>query len=163
MAGYENLLAVVYHQGPPVMGSQSMRVKILDVSKSLMQLIDVEFPVSRYSNLMWMDFSKEGQLYSYDSDGQLRALSMEAQKWTPMLDFRENYPEIYKLLWIVGISGNELMGIELQRGFSVPPIQLKSQSRKFKLQIPLINVERREVLNTEDSKMRTLELNEEEI
>ena len=32
MAGYENLLAVVYHAGPSVYGCQALRVKIIDMT-----------------------------------------------------------------------------------------------------------------------------------
>jgi chromosome transmission fidelity protein 4 len=69
MVGYENLLGVIYHQGPPVLGYQSTRVKILDISKQMMQLMDIDFPVSRYQTLQWADFSEEGQLFTFDTDG----------------------------------------------------------------------------------------------
>lgn len=36
-------------------------------------LIDTEFPVSRSANLVWLGFSEEGQLISFDSEGVLRA------------------------------------------------------------------------------------------
>jgi hypothetical protein len=32
MAGYENYLAVVYHNGPSLYGSQTLRVKIIDMA-----------------------------------------------------------------------------------------------------------------------------------
>jgi chromosome transmission fidelity protein 4 len=48
MAGYENLLAVVYHSGPSVYGQQAMRVKTINMShRDYTILSDVDFPVSR--------------------------------------------------------------------------------------------------------------------
>ena len=79
LVAYENLLAVVYHAGPSVYGCQALKVKIIDMTstgKNAFAIIqDIECPVSRYSNLVWIGFSEEGQLFTYDSDGVLRALS----------------------------------------------------------------------------------------
>ena len=44
-------------------------------SNSFSNLHSIELPVSRYSNLVWLGFSEEGQLYSYDSEGVFRGLS----------------------------------------------------------------------------------------
>ena len=77
MVGYENLLAVVYHSGPSVYGQQAMRVKILNMAtREYKLLLDTEFPLSRNANLIWLSFSEEGQLCSYDSEGVVRAFSM---------------------------------------------------------------------------------------
>lgn len=103
MAGYENLCVVVYHQGPPVFGVQAARMKILDVEKSMSVICDAEFPLSRYSRLKWIDFSKDGLLCSLDSDGQFRAFSLETEKWTPVYDFRDKFPSSYKYIWVVGV------------------------------------------------------------
>jgi chromosome transmission fidelity protein 4 len=79
MAGYENYLAVVYHNGPSLYGSQTLRVKIIDMTatgaSSFQTIKDVECPISRYSNLTWFGFSEEGQLCNYDTEGIMRSLS----------------------------------------------------------------------------------------
>lgn len=100
MAGYENLLAIVYHQGPPVHGIQSTRMKVLDLNKSLSTIADTDFPISRYSKLIWLDFSREGLLCSYDTNGLLRSFLLSQSKWVPVLDIQDRHPETYKRMWI---------------------------------------------------------------
>ncbi len=38
-------------------------------------LVDTEFPLSRAANLVWLGFSEEGQLMSFDSEGIMRAFT----------------------------------------------------------------------------------------
>lgn len=75
MAGYENLLAIVYHGGPAVYGCQQLRLKLIDMNRSYQVLVDAECPISRYSNLVWFGYSEEGQLFSFDNEGILRSLN----------------------------------------------------------------------------------------
>lgn len=79
MAGYENLLAVVYHSGPSLYGAQALRVKLIDMNpvgaSAFTTIKDFECPVSRYSSLQWLSFSEEGQLFSFDSEGIFRGLN----------------------------------------------------------------------------------------
>jgi hypothetical protein len=61
MTGYENLLAVVYHSGPPLNGFQCLRLKMIDMSnRNYKVLYDIEFPLSKFANLTWTGFSEEG-------------------------------------------------------------------------------------------------------
>jgi hypothetical protein len=64
MSAYENLLAVVYHGGPSVYGSQVLRLKIIDMNPTgptaFSVIKEIECPVSRYANLTWLGFSEEG-------------------------------------------------------------------------------------------------------
>jgi len=77
MVGYESLLAVVYHSGPGIFGFPQMRLKMINmVNRDYRVLFDIEFPVSRDSNLIWMGFSEEGQLFSFDSEGVMRAFAI---------------------------------------------------------------------------------------
>ena len=73
MVGYENHLSIVYHAGPSVYGCQALKVRTIDISnKSYHTICDIECPISRYSNLTWIGYSEEGQLYTYDNEGIVR-------------------------------------------------------------------------------------------
>jgi hypothetical protein len=56
---------------------------------------DIECPISRYSNLQWFNFSEEGQLCTFDSEGVMRALSFRNYQWMPILDFKIKIPQSY--------------------------------------------------------------------
>lgn len=61
MVGYENMLAVVYHSGPSIFGCQAMRVKIICLAnRDYRILTDIECPISRNSNMVWLGFSEQG-------------------------------------------------------------------------------------------------------
>lgn len=93
MIGYENLLAVVYHAGPSIYGCQALKLKLFDMhNKSYQLLQDIECPISRYSNLIWLGFSDEGQLFSYDNEGIIRVLNFSNFQWLPILDFKIKFP-----------------------------------------------------------------------
>lgn len=154
MAGYENLLAIVYHQGPPVLGSQATRVKILDCEKQLQVLFDTEFPITKYSKLTWCGFSTEGLLCSYDSDGQFRALNLRTQTWTPVQDFRALYPDSYKNLWIVGAEEQEILAIQLQFGFAAPHPSAKTGTRSYNFKVPLIGLTEEQEGDEEDKYLK---------
>ena len=79
MAGYESLLAVVYHSGPSMFGCPQMRLKMINmVNRDYRILFDTEFPISRDSSLVWLGFSEEGQLFSFDTEGVLRAFTFSS-------------------------------------------------------------------------------------
>ena len=76
MVGYENFLAIIYHAGPAFLGSQAMRIKIINMTtRDYRILIDAECPASPASLLTWVGFSEEGQLFTYDTYGVLRSFS----------------------------------------------------------------------------------------
>lgn len=96
MGGYENLMVVVYHAGPSIYGCQALKMKVIDMgNKSYPVLHDIDCPISRYSNLIWLGFSEEGQLYTYDNEGVFRGLSLLSLNWTPVLDFKIKFPTSY--------------------------------------------------------------------
>lgn len=76
MSGYENLLAIVYHAGPPVYGCQSYRLKVINMNeREYRVLVDTECPISRDAVINWLGFSEEGQLLTFDTEGVLRAFN----------------------------------------------------------------------------------------
>lgn len=105
MTGYENQLAVFYHAGPPIYGMQAIKVKVIDMNdKSYKTLFDVDCPVSCNSTLVWVGYSEDGQLFSYDSEGVLRAFNFQNNQWSPMIDFKLKFPDTFQNIWITGIS-----------------------------------------------------------
>lgn len=97
MVGYENLLSIVYCSGPPLFGAQCLRVKTIDMSnRNYKILYDVEFPLSRMSNLTWTGYSEEGQLFSFDNEGVLRCLNPINYQWVPILDFKIKCPNTFE-------------------------------------------------------------------
>jgi hypothetical protein len=112
MSGYESLLAVVYHTGPNIFGCQAMRLKMINMSnRDYRVLVDTEFPLSRNANLVWLGFSEEGQLMSFDSEGIMRAFTFTSQQWTPIYDFKQKHSDVYERIWIVGVMDAEILVI----------------------------------------------------
>jgi len=58
MAGHENYLAYVYFSAPPLFGTQSMRMKILDSNQYFKEIYDNPLPISPYSTLTWFGYSE---------------------------------------------------------------------------------------------------------
>jgi len=132
MAGYENLLAVVYHSGPSVFGQQTMRVKILNMAdRDYKLLMDTEFPLSRQANLIWLQFSEEGQLCAFDSEGVMRCLTFNSQQWHPIYDFRQSLPDVYEQIFVVGVMDSEILAIIMPPDAQAPHLTQKSHIKRF--------------------------------
>lgn len=59
--------------------------------------------------------------------------------WVPAIDFKQKLKNNnYNQLWIVGISENEILAIELPKGYMAPPPNLKSFIRRFQIKIPFL-------------------------
>lgn len=140
MAGYENLLAIVYHGGLPIFGQQNICCKIIDCSDQFKCIYDGQFPVTNGSQLKWVGFSEEGMLTSLDDHGILTGFDFQMKQFVPLLDLKVRYPITFKQIWVVGISDNELLVIELPTDHSQPHLKMKSLYKKIALQIPLIGL-----------------------
>jgi len=93
-----------------------MRVKVIDMNnKSYKTLYDIECPITKNSNLIWFGFSEEGMLCSFDNEGIVRTLNPLNKQWIPVMDFQQRFPDAYAQLWIVGISENKIMLIEMSK------------------------------------------------
>jgi hypothetical protein len=58
MTGYENLLAIIYHTGPPLYGNQNLRFRLLDANKNFDEIFDGILPLSPFSKLQNFCFSE---------------------------------------------------------------------------------------------------------
>lgn len=141
MAGYENFLTIVYQSGPAFNGYQPMRLKVLNMAtRDNRVLIDSDCAVTPSSQLSWFGYSEEGQLFSYDTFGIVRSFSYTTQTWTPRHDFKIKHAHLIRQLWIVGISDQELLVIEMPKDHEAPAITLRSNVRRFKMQSPLLEI-----------------------
>jgi hypothetical protein len=145
VAGYENLLVIVYHTAPAFYGQQCLRMKIIDIgSKSFSMINDVECPITRLSTLSWLGFSDEGQLFILDTEGILRAMNPQNHIFVPVLNFRNEKMTNYQHIWMVGICENDVLAIEVAKGYIVPHINMKSRVRRFKIKIPFLDLENKD-------------------
>lgn len=142
MAGYENFLAIVYQSGPAFNGYQPMRLKVINMATRDNQVLyDADCSVTPTSDLKWLGFSEEGQLFSYDTLGIVRSFSFSTQTWSPRHDFKIKHSHLYRQLWIVGVSEQELLVIEMPKDHEAPSLQLKSNVRRFKMRSPFLGIE----------------------
>lgn len=97
-------------------------MKVIDINNRNYQIVyDIELPITKFSNLIWIGFSEEGMLYTYDNEGVLRTLNPFNKQWVPVLDFKYILPDSYgQYLWIVGVSANEVLVIEMPKNYEAP-------------------------------------------
>lgn len=139
MCGYENLLVVVYHQGPSIFGCQALRMKVINMNnRSYKTMLDTEFPVSRDATVEWVSFSDEGLLVSFDEEGVMRAFNFINEQWSPIMDFKQRHADVYAQLWIVGVTEDEVLAIEMARDHLAPLLAQKNQIRRYKMKMPLL-------------------------
>ena len=131
MNGYENILAYVYYSGPPLLGNQNLRFKLIDIANNYSELHDGPICISPYSYLTWFGFSEEGVLYSFDSDKCLRLFSFTMGKhWIPMLNLSEQNSYNF---WIIGIEQGEVYGVELKDSTAYPTVYPRSVYTTYKI------------------------------
>lgn len=147
MVGYENLLAITYHDGLPIYDSQQIKMKIINCgglkmghSDTLYQtLYEGQCPVSKRSSISWMGFSEEGMLVTMDDAGVVQGFNFKIQQWIPILDLKNKYPETFMNVWIVGFMENEMLVINVPSSCEQPPLSLKSLYKREKLCVPLLS------------------------
>lgn len=117
-------------------------MKIIDVSKNFSKIVETEVPLSPESKLTWVGFSDEGQLFTYDSEGVLRAFSFSmGGNWVPMLDVRAKYDIEPDRFWVVGVSEGDVTCCVLKNKSS-PDQRDKHNIKSFKLCVPLLGLDR---------------------
>ena len=99
-----NMLIVVYHQSGAFHGNQSLGFFLLEMSTGAM-IREGTLPISPFSTLKWLGFSRSGVPLTYDSEGTLRALYYHSSiLWTPVFEskiFRGVKNDLY---WPVGAA-----------------------------------------------------------
>lgn len=141
MIAYESLLCIITHNGLPMLESQNLRMKIIDVSKAFGKVVETEVPLSPSSNLIWTNFSEEGSIYTYDTEGVIRNFSFAmGNNWIPVLDVKQKYDIDADKFWIVGISEGEVTCCVLKNK-SAPDQRDKSHLKSYKLCLPLLGLD----------------------
>jgi chromosome transmission fidelity protein 4 len=106
MQAYENLLVVAYHEGIPMWGCQNISMHIFSINSSnVVKISESHVPIQPQSTLRWFGFSQEGMLFSQDSNGFVRAYSLETNEWTSLIV--NNFPDSKKM-WIVGMKNYQI-------------------------------------------------------
>ncbi len=140
MAGYENVLGIVYHHSVPILGNQRMNLRVLDMKNSFECLIDVPLALSTDMMLKWIGFSDEGQIFAYDTAGIVRALLPYAgNSWVPVMDVQAEGST--KDIWIVSISKTGITGVELHGAYAEPKLSDKTRLKEYKFKLPLLKTE----------------------
>jgi len=67
------------------------------------------------------------------------------------MDFKHRHSEIFTQLWIVGVSEDEVLAIEMARDHLAPLLAQKNQIRRYKMKMPLLKQDNENV----DSKEMT--------
>ena len=159
MTAYENLLCIVSHNGLPMLEAQNLKMKIIDVSKNYHTILETEVPLTPGSNLFWINFSEEGSIFTYDTDGILRNLSVACgNNWIPVLDVKQRYDIEADKFWIVGISEGDIACCILKNR-SYPTSGDKSRIQSYKLCIPLLGLDTTGRLDSRKSNPADIEEN----
>lgn len=95
MSGYKNLLALVYLEGEPICGCQSLKLKFFDAHSGEV-IKEAGVPITPFATLTWFGFSDEGLVLTKDSKGIIRAL-VGFSTWIPIFESPEN-----KNFWLKG-------------------------------------------------------------
>jgi chromosome transmission fidelity protein 4 len=139
IAGQNHLLAIVYHMGLPMNSFQNLGCVLLNLETKRVLFRD-KMPISASSKLRWLGFSEAGTLYSFDSRGILRALikSLDFQ-WVPMLNIHEEAKgRKADLLWIVGVTDNELLCVPCKPDEEYPSVVPRPLTITLPLRMPLL-------------------------
>lgn len=137
-AGYEQLLAVVYHDGVPMWGCQSLRMSLFELGEGDHRLLASTFlPLKLQSLLKCFGFSAEGMLYSQDSKGAVRVYSFDRAEWGIVHDpAAEEEPS---RLWLVGMANYELLAFQLPQDELEPTVQPRPTWARLPVCVPTVN------------------------
>jgi hypothetical protein len=73
-----------------------MRLKVIDMTNRTYNILyDIECPISKDSNLVWIGYSEEGMLFTFDNEGLLRTLNPLNKQWIPVIDFKYKFPDTH--------------------------------------------------------------------
>jgi len=103
ICAYRNLLAIVYHHSIPIYNIQKMNIRIINIKHSFNVVADIALPMAKGSLLKWIGFSEEGQLFTLDTSGIIRAFN--GNIWIPMQQQQGD-------LWIASIKKGVITGFE---------------------------------------------------
>jgi len=114
-----NLLAIVYHRGSVINGTQYLHYILFDMAHNK-KLAEDQLPLSNGSQLRWLGFSDSLILCSVDTAGIVRCLNPQMDYiWCPLLD-TNTIKKSGEFLWTVGVTDIHYMCV-ICRGDSYYP------------------------------------------
>lgn len=150
LAGYENLLAYVYHDTVPMWGCQSLRMQIIAVDRncSTSFVSETIVPIKLLSVLKTFGFSYEGLPYTEDSKGTVRVFSLSLGQWTTVYD--PDNSEGSHRTWLVGIRNYELIMYKLDKDDLEPTVFPRSPFVVLQMEVQTAN--RAQIYEAKDGK-----------
>ncbi|KAL4447139.1 hypothetical protein ABPG74_013991 [Tetrahymena malaccensis] len=130
ISGYKNILAIVYLDGEPIYGCQSIKLKFFDVNSGEI-FKEIGVPLTPFTTLTWFGFSEEGLVLTKDSKGVIRAL-IGYSNWTPIYEQPHN-----KNFWLKGMVDYKLAGFLLPKDELEPRLTQIYNEKCFDMQLPL--------------------------
>jgi WD40 repeat protein len=143
LAGYENILAIVLHEGVPLLGCQALKVRLIDAEVGKM-LCELPLPISPGATLTWFGFSEEGMLLSYDTEGVLRGCEFTYTRlWTNLFEqsaiCKQNHQcTSTSKLWFVGMCDYEIVGVILSKDAVEPTKYPRPHVTSFAISPPFL-------------------------
>ncbi len=105
MSAFEHLLAVVIHDGLPLMGCQNLSMKRFNM-KFLQKDRELKLGLSPYEKLEWFGFSDDGVLYCQDSSDTVRI--NQGDFWVPVYENRKE-----RRFRLIDVIDKDLIGVKL--------------------------------------------------
>ncbi|XP_071522492.1 WD repeat and HMG-box DNA-binding protein 1 isoform X1 [Panulirus ornatus] len=144
LAGFEDLLMLVYHNGMGVSGDQHMAIIVLSMNGNRHPVpVACPLPLSPHSFLAWAGFSDEGTPVIMDSTGVVRIMHFKfGYNWTSILDSKAHTrgkSDHYFLLGVSETQGN--VRCILCKGSRYPSVLPKPHVSVLSMQIPLCELE----------------------
>lgn len=125
MAGYDNVLAFIYHGTTPFSGDQCLYLKVFNTS-NLKVVVHAPVILSNKSKVKWFGFSSQGNIFIQDTHHVLWTL-FDKESWSPILE---------KNLWMVGIDDNKVYGVKLGYDETEPNPLADHIPKQYDIEIP---------------------------
>ena len=142
MHGYENMLAVVFHEGVPIWGAQqlAMQLFMIDAERQQFRLVDtLHVPIKPGQQLKWFNFSREGMIFSQDTVGVVRCFSMETNQWTRVVV--QNIEEhLQHKIWIISFGNYCVDYWRISDQDPEPTVAPRFSTKTSELAIPVIGI-----------------------
>jgi len=136
-AGYENLLAIVYHDAPPFLGCQCLKLRVIDL-ESNKNIYHDSLPITPNTTLTWFGFSDGGMIFTQDSLGTLRGLA-GFQEWYPLHVAKDD--KKHTRLWMIGVHEYNFIGVLLDKDDLEPSAYSRPPVKSMKIKFPFITEE----------------------
>lgn len=139
LAGSGDTLAVFYHQGAGLPGSQSIAMVRYHIGRKQASLRPVPVPLSQKAELSWAGFTDEGSPCYVDSLGTVCILtSSHGQGWLPVCKTKEQAKGKSDHFFVIGVSEvRQFVRCIPCKGSRYPPVLPRPAVTVLNFQFPL--------------------------